>query len=132
MRITKTVERWFPVPDDPDKGEVLIRHLKRGELMDISFETTEQETRYRLNDEQNLEPEMTSRSDTRASQIAIFRAAVQDWKNFYDEDGNALTCDGENKIKAMREIDGLVEFVNECREKLAADIEAEKKAQEKN
>ena len=132
MRITKSVERWFPVPDDPDEGEVLIRHLKRGELMDISFETTKQETRYRLNDAQELEPEMTSRSDTRASQIAIFNAAVRNWKNFYDEDGNALTCTDENKVKAMREIDGLTEFVGECRDKLAADIDAEKKEQEKN
>jgi hypothetical protein len=132
MRITKSVERWFVADDDPDKSEVLIRHLKKGELIDITFDSTAQVTRYVADEDKKITPETTATADPRKQQVETFCKAVKDWKNFYDEDGEPIECTKENKVRAMREIDGLFEFVQECRERLAKDIEAESKAQEKN
>jgi len=57
---------------------------------------------------------------------------VRDWKFFYDEGGQLMRCNEENKIRAMREIDGLEEFVRASAEQLAKDIAGEKEAAEKN
>ncbi|MCP4568378.1 MAG: hypothetical protein GY841_12445 [FCB group bacterium] len=132
MRITKTVERWFPAEKDPDKSEFLIRHLKAAEVMDISYATSKQETKYKADVDGRLVPEMTTSMDTKAHNDAAFCAAVIDWKNVYDENGDALECTDENKMRAMREIDGLTLFIDSCRESLADDIEKDKKALEKN
>lgn len=133
MRIMKPVERWFPTPKDPDKSEVLIRHLLPGELLDTINEASNQETRYVIQEgEADLRPEMISRSKPGEIQRRQYLMAVRDWKNFFDESGSPMECTDENKVRAMRSIEGFIDFVSECRRKLAVDVERERVALEKN
>ena len=132
MRAKKTIERWFPVPNDPDNGEVLIKHLGSGELIKISEKTNQTETRYSASEDGKFKPDMVIKSDTSGHSDMLIDAAVVDWKNFFDADGNAMDCTRENKIKAKVEIDGFAELVTECRGRLAEDVQAEELAAEKN
>jgi len=43
MRISKTVERWFEVPEDSDKAELKIKHLTPGEEANVFDEAFKQE-----------------------------------------------------------------------------------------
>lgn len=133
MRINKTIERWFPAPDDPDKSEHKIKHLTPGEVLDTVTGATTQETTY-LQDEDggDLVPEMKSHIEPGAIQKDQFLRALRDWKNMFDDEGAPMECTEENKIRAMRDIDGYLPFVTECRERLAVDVEKEKEARIKN
>lgn len=133
MKITKRIERWFPSPNDPDKSETLIRHLLPGETSDIVNDCTTYKTEYLKNpDTGDLTPVITSQSDPVKIQKEEFKKAVRDWKHFKDENDNAMACTDENKLRAMQEMEGYLEWVRECRGILEEDIKAEKKALEKN
>ena len=56
MRITKSVERWFEVPDDPDGGRLKIKHLKPGEITDIFDKVFTQNIDYKKNKDGGFEP----------------------------------------------------------------------------
>jgi len=129
MRITKPVERWFNCEGDPDGGKVLIRHLRPGEVQDIVDQVWTQKVEYKPGEEGATFAQTTDKKKDRELTIS---ASLLDWENFFDQAGKRMGCTDKNKIRAMREIDGLIEFVNECRAKLAKDIEKEKKDQEKN
>jgi len=58
--------------------------------------------------------------------------SVRGWENFFDQDGTKLAYNAENVLRAIREIDGFVEFVNECRTKLNSDLISEESVLEKN
>jgi hypothetical protein len=131
MRISKSIERWFPVPDDPDKSEHLIRHLKPGEILDSINETVTQETHYLVENDQII-PDTVSKSVPGEAAKRQCIAAIVDWKNMFDENGVPLKCTEENKIRALREIDGYFSFVIDCRNLLAEDIKKEKEARAKN
>ena len=131
MRISKKVERWFPAPEDPDKSEHLIRNLLPGEEEDIYIENSSQETKY-IKKGDELEPEVYQKSNLNLISQIIRVKAIADWKNMYDENGNVLKCTTENKIRALREIEGYKEFIDKCRAKLKADIKDEKAVLEKN
>ena len=133
MRITKSEERWFPVPGDPDKGEVLICHLHLGTAAAIFEQTAKSETRYKpTGKDGKLEADTVILNNPAAEAAATMDAVIQDWKNIYGADGELMKCTTENKLAAKAEIPGFYEFINECREVLATDIDAEKAASEKN
>ena len=132
MRIYKPIERWFPMPDDPDKSEHLIRHLTPGEILDTVNDATEQETKYTIDDSENLVPEILSHTKSGEIPKAQFMLALAGWKNMFDENGKDLKFNEENKIRAMREIEGYLAFVTDCRNTLAADVVKEAGARRKN
>lgn len=132
MKITKVTERWFPCPDDPDNGKILIKSLSPGERQDIFDKTMPQKVEYEADDDGNLIPSFSMDSDRALERDLTLKACVVDWESFYDEDGEPLECTPKNIIRARREIEGFFEFVSGCRAKLDSDIAKELEDQEKN
>jgi len=132
MRIVKPQERWFKVEGDPDGAEVKIKHLTPGERQDITEKAFAQEVEYRKGDKGELTPVFKQTTNRRLDTEETMKAAVVDWKKFYDRDGKALPCNEKNVVRACREIEGFVGIVNSYREVLANDIAQEKRGQEKN
>ena len=130
-KISKPVDRWFPMPDDPLGGKILVHHLTPGETSDIFDQVLKHEVEY-SKEGTEWRPVMRQVNDAKTDRLKTFCAAVIGWQNFFDEDDKPLECTDENKIKALRTIEGLGAFVNECRRQLSADIADEKKDQEKN
>lgn len=132
MRISKTIERWFEVPNDPDKGELKIRHLTPGETADIFDKVFKQEIKYKKDKKGKLIPSISQDTDKKLDRELTLTTAIVDWKNFFDKDGELMECTPENIIRASREIDGFNDLVGELREKLAEDIKQELEDQQKN
>ena len=132
MRITKPKERWFDVPEDEDKGKVLVRQISPGERHKIMDKAFQQKIEYRAGEDGKLSPVMNQITDRKFDREQTVLKAVVSWENFFDLDGTKLPCNLENVLKAINEIDGFIEFVNECREKLEEDISSEESVLEKN
>jgi hypothetical protein len=132
MRIRRPLERWFPCVDDPDEGEVLIKHLSPGELQDIEDEEMPQRINYEPDDKGNMIPQFSIAPDRKHARERRLVLSVKGWRNFFDEDGNPIEHSDENVIRASREIDGFNEFVADCRKKLAEDVKKDEAGQEKN
>ena len=132
MRITKSKERWFNVPDDEDKAKVLIRKISPGDRHKIMDKAFQQKIEYHTGEDGKLSPVINQVTDRKFDREQTVLKSVINWENFYDLDGTKLPCDPENILKAICEIDGFVEFVNECREKLESDLVKEELGLEKN
>lgn len=132
MRISKPIERWFPAPKDPDNSEHLIRHLTPGENEDVYSDFSNQETKYMLSDDKDMTPEVTQTADIGKISERLRVLSIVDWKNMFDEKEDTLECTEENKVRALREIEGYKEFIDECRKQLADDIKKENEVLEKN
>jgi len=132
MRITKSKERWFNVPDDEDKAKVLIRKIPPGEMYNIVDKAFQHKIEYHKDDEGNLSPVMNQITDRKFDREQTVLQSVRGWENFFDQDGTKLAYNAENVLRAIREIDGFVEFVNECRTKLNSDLISEESVLEKN
>ena len=132
MRIKKVQKRWFAADGDPDGAEVLIRHLKPGEVQDIAEAALPQKISYVPDEKGNMVPDFSISPQRSKERMLTFKLCVIDWKNFFDESGNPLRFNEKNLLRAMREIEGFSEWINKCRETLAKEIAEENKAQEKN
>jgi len=137
MRLKKQVSRWFEVPNDPDRSQLLIKHLEPGEIADILDSVLRQRVTYRqVEGQEKLQPDFEQTTNTKADREKTIQAAVRDWKNLFDEDGKPLEFNSENLLTASRRITGFNELVKTFRAQLAADIareeEEEKKDLEKN
>lgn len=131
MRIKKTVERWFEVPNDLDKGELCIRHLQPGETADIFDKVFTQEIKYKKKGKK-FEPDFLQVTNKKLDRELTLTTVVVGWKNFFDREGKSLECTPDNIIRASREIEDFNELVTELREKLAKDIKQEEEDQRKN
>jgi len=132
MRIKKVQERWFPAKGDTDGAEVLVRHLKPGEVQDIAEAALPQKISYAPDAKGNMVPDFSISPQRSKERSLTFNLCVIDWKNFFDEAGKPLKFNEKNLLRAMREIEGFSEWINECRDVLAKEIAEENKAQEKN
>ena len=135
-QITKPVDRFFPYPDDPLKGEILIHHLTPGEVKKITLKSFTQNISYhpvagkKLKD---LNPTITQNTDTNLNIELTLIASIKDWKNFFEEDGKTpMEFSKENILSCSAKIDGFDDAVDAMRNKLAADIAKEKEDQLKN
>lgn len=111
-KINPPFEAWFPVPDDPLSGKVLVRHLQDGDLARIHNRSSDVRTVYvdgkmsrELN--QDLEAEMDASLDL----------AIIDWENFQDADGNDVDCNMANK-RLFASTDWFLQFIKDCRDTL--------------
>jgi hypothetical protein len=133
MRIKKQTERWFDIPNDPDEGSILIKHLSPGEISDIMDGVFKQTIRY---PEGSDLPEFTQETDKRKDREESLVARVKGWKKFYDQHGRVLVYSQENVIRASREIEGfnllVTDFANRLAEDIAKETEQEDKDLEKN
>ena len=135
MRIQKTNERWFDVPNDPDKARLKIKHLSPGETQDIFDKVFVQDIKYKKvkkGKDQVFEPEFSQKTDKKLDREMTLKMTVVDWQNFFDQDGKDLKFSAENVVRASREIEGFNLLVTELREQLAKDIAEEKEQQLKN
>ena len=134
MRISKITDRWFDVPNDPDKGRIKIHHLSPGELTDITDKVYKQDVIYKpvVGQKGKVEPIITQDIDTSLNKKLTLTTSVVDWKNFFDREDKPMDCTTENIMRCSREIEGFDELVEECKKQLAEDIAAEKEYQQKN
>ena len=132
MRISKVIERWFDVPDDPDKARLKIKHLSPGEIQDIFDQIFEQKVDYKKGKKGKLEPTFSQNTNKKLDRKLTLTTAVVGWENIFGMDGKKLKFTHENVVLASREIGGFIELVNEFREQLAEDIKAEREEQRKN
>ena len=139
-RITKIKERWFEVPNDPDKGRVKVKHLSPGELALINDKSFKKEMSYKAGkgkkDDKGKKISPDVEVDIKENPVAfrelpIIKSVVA-WENHFDEDGKDLKCTQENIERFIRNDDSFSPFINDCREILAKDIAQEKKEQLKN
>ena len=132
MRIKKQIERWFDIPNDPDEGSILIKHLSPGEITDIMDEVFTQTIVYKAeDDDKEPKPEFMQETDKRKDREQTLVASVINWKKFFDLKDKPLECTPENVIRASREIEGFNSLVTEFRERLAKDIQEEAAREEK-
>lgn len=127
MRLNKRLEAWFDVPEDPDKGKVLVVHLNDGDKADIMQAASPTVMKINLQGEATRESVYNRVIDREMT----VKKSIKDWKNFFDEDGKPIPCTDENKARFARE-DGFMAFVSDCREKLEAMATEQKKVKEKN
>lgn len=131
MRIKNVEERWFDVPNDPDKARLKVKHLTPGETQDIFDKVFVQKIDYKKGKgkKAKLEPVFSQKTDKKLDRELTLTSVVVDWENFFDKKDKPMECTPENIIKASREIDGFNELVNDLREQLAEDIAKEKEDQ---
>ena len=132
MRITKSIERWFDVPNDPDKGRLKIRRLQPGEAADISDEVFTPNINYKKDKDGNFEPSFSQAINRKLERELILTKVIVGWENFYDKEGQPLECTPENIIRASREIEGFNDLAAELREMLVMDLKQEEEDQRKN
>ena len=132
MRIIKAKDRWFDFDDDPDGGQIKIRHLNPGDITDIMDAAVEQKARYKKNAAGEFEPEFVQTTDKKVDRELTLQKIIVDWKNFFDSTGVIMECTPANVLRASREIEGFNAAVTRFRNQLASDLEAERGNAEKN
>lgn len=124
-QIRKMTKAWFRWPDDPHGGEIEIKHLSDGEILDVSGRV--QEVSFG-----DGNPTTRIRDDKTSVRVAVALAAVTGWKNFLDEDGTDLKCTEESKKVFAFGDDEFIPTVERFREELSERVKGDQKAQEKN
>ena len=132
MRITKATERWFDVPNDPDKARIKIKNLLPGEVTDIFDEVFAQTINYKKNEKGKFEPVFSQVTDKKKDRELTLTKVIIDWENIFDRKGSPLECNEENIMRAAREIEGFNDLITELRETLNEEIKQERKDQAKN
>ena len=132
MRITKATERWFDVPNDPDKARIKIKNLLPGEVTDIFDEVFVQNINYKKNEKGEFEPVFSQVTDKKKDRELTITKTVVDWENFFDKEDKPLEYNKENVLRAIREIEGFNDLITDLRETLSEEIKQEKEAQRKN
>jgi hypothetical protein len=141
MRLSKKITAVFPIPNDPDKGEVTLVYLTPGEVEDLQEEMGAFDTVMRRGEGGTLEPEMRQNPKLGDKRYLLTCAAVESWRNIKDAEGRALPCNEETKLMVARsaeitkengEVVGFPTWINECRAGLAKIVRKDKEAAEKN
>jgi len=127
MRLSKEFAAWFKVPNDPDKAEFKIKHLLPGDQAQIEAATMDLQIEYQDGSDN------VQKADVKpiAGKEVEFKLCVMDWKNVFDESGAPLGCNKINKLRILRGVENISEFITECREKLEKDFKKSQKDQEK-
>ena len=132
MRITKNIERWFDVPNDPDKARLKIRQLTPGEQSDIIEEVYKSDIAYKKTNGGTFEPSFSQKIDRKKERELTYAKAITDWEHFFDLKDKPMKCTIDNILRASRKIEGFDELVTELRAKLDEDLKQEKEDQRKN
>ena len=128
MRLSKEFSMWFKVPNDPDKAEFKIKHLPPGDLAKIEAATMDLQIEYQDGSDNKQKAEVKPI----AGKEVEFKLSVLDWKNVFDEAGEPLGCNTPNKMKVLRGVENISDFITECRSKLEKEFKKSQKDQEKN
>ena len=131
-RVTAPEEAWFPIPDDPDKAELKIRHLKHGEINDLEDSIARFETVLRQDGSGLQTQEMRVNRATGDKHYAYICAAVRDWKNVYGLDGQPMECTDANKILLARDDENFGKLVGKFRLALSEQVAKKREDARKN
>ena len=126
-RITAEKKVWFDLPDDPDNGRVELRYLKDGDVQEVLNSVNVTETVFNKEAKSTL----TRLRQIESPAIAQAAAAIVDWENHLDENGQQLKCTPENVRRFLQE-DGYLMAINRLNNQLAEMVRAELRAAEKN
>jgi hypothetical protein len=99
-------EKWFDIPDDPDKGRILIGETDQSEILEIVNAAALRSARSALSPESEYLREFYARH-------------ILNWENILDEKGEPLACTYENKVKALNTsglFNVILPAINEVRE----------------
>jgi len=145
MRLSKRKTFVFPVPNDPDKGEVTLRHILPGEVEDIQEEIGAFETIMKTGEDGKLAPELRQNGSLGDKRYLFQQKAIESWKNIKDADGQDIPCTPENIVLVCREAEIVVTrgggvketitfaaWVTECRADAAKQVKSAREASEKN
>jgi len=132
MRVTKPRERWFNVPDDPDGAKIKIRAMTPGERQEILDNAFVQEVEYRQDESGEMRPHMKQHTDTKYDREATLKKCVVGWEGIFEADGSVFEFNEQNVVRASKEINGFVEFVNHCSKRIDQDFDDDEKELEKN
>lgn len=127
----KALEDWFPLPDDPEGSEILVRLLTVGEEKDVAESMAMFETVTVITAEGKRVQEMRERKLGNDRYLRLC-ALVPEWRNVIDKDGAPLPCTTENKIALAREDEKFDPFVAQCHKVLVERQKAQRGAERKN
>lgn len=139
MRIsTDTKKVTFQIPNDPDGGEVEIKHLDDDVVADLvaGFEVVMSEGA-----SGGIERVVRSKSARGDERYAVNVAAIVGWKGISLDEKKEASCTAKNKILFLRkgeietesgEVIKAEEWVTRCRVKLAEDVKAAREEERKN
>lgn len=121
-RLTLERKQWFEYPNDPDKAELEIKHLKPGVLQEIESKVNKIVGKMAEGDlgfttELDIQPQIRREE--------IVKAAICGWKGFFNISGEETPCTDINKLKYLQELDDLYEVVEKMRADLTAVVEVE-------
>lgn len=127
MKLMPAKEMWFNVPDDEEKAEIKIRHLNNSKVQSITQGVSENRTILK-----DGRMEVVAVSNQKEILEALCVNAIRNWKNVSGLDGQPLECTDANKRLFIAEVDGFLEFVNQCRNDLADHLRKEEDLAAKN
>jgi hypothetical protein len=114
-RLTKEIKKWKKVPNDPDGAELLIKHIKPGDLQKIADETME------LTQSGNA-VYMDVKVDPGKKRWKVLTSAILDWRGYFDENGNHMEFNHDNLARVVIEEEGFSITVDMLRKELADEI----------
>jgi hypothetical protein len=120
-KVKPEISDWFDCPDDPYKGRVQVRLVPSGESDLIKERTREMvfthgQPAIRMPD----------------SKLEHTIAAVKQWENFFDADDKPLKCTPANVKLICENVDGFIDFIDECLVELEKRAQAKMEAEVKN
>jgi len=104
MRAQKLLKAWFPIPEDPDKTEFEIKHLRAGEATKITQETHVQRFEFRKDEDGEMQPVPLLEINKVQEGYMSNMTAITGWKNAFDADGEPMEYSKQNKAKFFREL----------------------------
>lgn len=136
MKLQKLTKAWFDFPDDPDGARFEIKHLLAGEISEIVEKTHNRRFEFREDKKGKLTPiPILETNDLLERELTII-ASVTAWKNMLDENGKPLDCTDENKLRLCKELNEedfkiFLDFITDCRQKIADIVKEETIAEKK-
>jgi len=135
MRLTARKTKRYDVPNDPDEGFIVIRHLSKGEVRKV--ESKVNQLYYQTNGSGEGDTRIDFDPYTRSRLFA--REAITKWGSMYDLKGRDMKLTAANLDKASvftmlvngEKVD-FYEWVDDCRKDLDEEVEAETKEAEEN
>lgn len=136
MKLQKLIKAWFDFPEDNDKASFEIKHLLAGEISEIVEKTHKRRFEFREDKKGKLTPiPILETNDLLERELTIV-AVITTWKYMLDENGKQLDCTNENKLRLCKELNEedykiFIDFITDCRQKLADIVKKESEAEKK-
>lgn len=137
MKLQKMTKAWFPYPDDPEESEFEIKHLRSGEISEITSKSYTQKFEMKENEEGDIEGTPFFEVNSKEEKEQTIVKVVTNWRNVFDVEGEKLECNKKNKLRLCRELSeedfiSFSKFIKTCREKLAEQFKEQDEKEIKN